>query len=193
MQTSPDDVVLNHETTTDFEAEIDVGQVKLKFFISIHNWWVSYPMETIYIALTNITASFRFPRISANVTGAFGFIAEFLYFISTSYVFGLNTSASSWEAFRRAIQNLIPVLSQRNDLTQKHSELINMVKWQDEKETNICQAHPCDINQGVLDVSGKVKLLEANIYIDDILAAAALKENIMRLLAATIEAIFLVC
>ena len=68
-----------------------------------------------------------------------------------------------------------------------------MVKWHDKKETIICKAHPCDINQGVLDDSGKVKPLEANIYVDDILAAAALKEIIMRLLAATIEAIFLVC
>jgi hypothetical protein len=100
------------------------------------------------------------PRISADVTGAFGFIAEFLYFISTSHVFGLNTAASSWEAFRRAIQNLIPVLSQRNDLTQKHSKLITMVEWQDEKETIICRAHPCNINQGVLDDSGKVKPLK---------------------------------
>jgi hypothetical protein len=48
-----------------------------------------------------------------------------------------------------------------------------MVKWHDEKETIICRAHPCDINQGVLDDSGKVKPLEANIYVDDILAAAA--------------------
>jgi len=150
-------------------------------------------METIYIALADITACFRFPRISVDVTGAVGFIAEFLYFISTSHVFGSNTSASSWEAFRRAIQNCIPVLSQRNDLTQKHSELINMVKWQDKKETIICRAHPCDINKGVLDDLGKVKPLEANIYVDDILAAAAFRENMMRLLTATIEAIFLVC
>jgi len=58
MQTSPDKVVLNHETTMDFEAEIDVGRAKLKFFISIYNWRVSYPMETIYIALADITACF---------------------------------------------------------------------------------------------------------------------------------------
>ena len=32
-----------------------------------------------------------------------------------------------------------------------------------------------------------------NIYVDDILAAAAFKENMTRLLAAIIEAIFLVC
>ena len=29
MQTSPDEVVLNHETALDLEAEIDFGQAKL--------------------------------------------------------------------------------------------------------------------------------------------------------------------
>jgi hypothetical protein len=104
MQTSPNEVVLNHKTTTDLEAEIDFGQAKTKFFVNIYNWRVSYPNETIYLALVDITACFQFLRISADVTGAFGFIAEYLYFISTSHVFGLNTSASLWEAFRRAIQ-----------------------------------------------------------------------------------------
>ena len=57
-QTSPDKVVLYHETTTDLEAEIHFGQAKLKFFINIYNWRVSYPMETIYLALADITACF---------------------------------------------------------------------------------------------------------------------------------------
>jgi hypothetical protein len=35
--------------------------------------------------------------------------------------------------------------------------------------------------------------MTANIYVDDILAVAALCDNMMRLLAAIIEAIFLVC
>jgi hypothetical protein len=87
------------------------------------------------------------------------------------------------------------VLSHRDDLVQKHNELLNMVKWHDEPDTtpDLCRAHPCDINHGVLDDSGKIKPLEANIYIDDILATAAFKEHMIRLLAATIEAIFLVC
>ena len=123
---------------------------------------MSYPRETIHLTLADITACFRFPRISADVTGAYCFIAEHLYFISTSHVFGSNTSASLWEAFRRAIQNLIPVLSQKHDLIQKHKELLNMVQWHDKKDTtlDICRAHPCDINRGVLDDSGKVKTLE---------------------------------
>jgi hypothetical protein len=111
-QTTPDEVVLNHKTPTDFEAIIDFGKAKMNLLINIYNWRVSYPPEMIYLALANITACFCFPRISADVVGAFGYVAENKYFVSSSHVFGSNTSASSWEAFQRAIQNMITVLSQ---------------------------------------------------------------------------------
>ena len=94
-QSSPDEVVLNHVTPTDQEAPIDFGTAKRKLLTNIYNWRVSFPDEVIYLALADITACFRFPRISADVTGAFGFLAETLYFISSSHVFGSNTSASS--------------------------------------------------------------------------------------------------
>ncbi len=45
------------------------------------------------------------------------------------------------------------------------------------------------MNKGILDDDP----LTANIYVDGILAAAAFKERMIRLLAAIIEAIFLVC
>jgi len=35
--------------------------------------------------------------------------------------------------------------------------------------------------------------MKANVYVDDILMAAVFRANILRLLAATIEGIFLVC
>jgi hypothetical protein len=97
MQTSPHEAVLNHVTTMDRKAIIDFGRAKTNLFINIYNWQVSYPNEIIYLAHAYITACFRFPRISADVTGAFGFMAEGYYFLSTSHVFGSNTSASSWE------------------------------------------------------------------------------------------------
>ena len=100
MQTSPNEVVLNHESSTDSKAVINFGQAKTRLLIIICNWRVSYPNETIYLALANITACFRFLRISANVMGAFGFMAEDLYFTSTSHVFGSNTLASSWDLLR---------------------------------------------------------------------------------------------
>jgi hypothetical protein len=83
--------------------------------INIYHQRVSFPNKIIYLALANITACFCFPRISADVTGTFGFIAELKYFVSTSHVFDSNTSASSWEVFRRAIQNIITVLAQQDD------------------------------------------------------------------------------
>jgi hypothetical protein len=127
---SSNEAVLNHMTTTDHEAIIDFGQAKTNLFINIYNWQVSYPDETIYLALADITACFRFPRISANVTGAFGFMAEGYFFLSTSHVFDSNTSASSWEPLRQAIQSMIPIYSQRDDLIAKHKTLLDTLKWE---------------------------------------------------------------
>jgi hypothetical protein len=98
-QTSPDEVVLNHVTPTDNKATIDFGTAKTKLLTNIYNWRISFPDEVIYLALANITACFCFPRISADTAGAFGFLAEAFYFVSSSHVFGSNNSASSWEAF----------------------------------------------------------------------------------------------
>jgi hypothetical protein len=85
-------------TPIENEAEIDFGRAKMKFLTSIYNWRISYPDETICIALADITACFRFPRILADITGAFGFVADGLFFLATSHIFGSNTSTSSWES-----------------------------------------------------------------------------------------------
>ncbi len=107
-------------------------------------------------------------------------------------VFGSNTSASSWEPFRRMIQSLIPIYSMRTDLVEKHISLLETLVWED-NETQVCkfvQVFKCSLNPGALDQKGP---LEAYIYIDDILASGVGKHNIFRLLAAIIKAIFTVC
>jgi hypothetical protein len=192
---TPDEIVLNDVTNRDDEAEIDFGKAKLNLLINIYNWRISYPKEVIYLALADITACFRFPRISADVAGAFGFVADGKYFVSTSMVFGSNISASAWEALRRGIQNTIPTLSQRTDLVKVHEELLSQLQWDKENSSHaeLVQAFPCDINQGVVDEAGNLLPMKANVYVDDILMAAVLRANILKLLAATIEGIFLVC
>jgi hypothetical protein len=109
----------------------------MNLFINIYNCRVSYPDETIYLALADITACFRFPRISANITGAFGFMAEGYYFLSTSHVFGSNTSAGSWERLRQAIQSMIPIYSQQDDLVAKHKTLLDTLKWEIPASDNV--------------------------------------------------------
>ncbi len=63
------------------------------------------------------------------------------------------------------------------------------MKWIEEYTAHnppaLVRAVPCDINPGVLDSNGNLNPMTADIYVDDILSAAAF--------AATIEAIFLVC
>jgi hypothetical protein len=142
-----------------------------------------------------ITACFCFPRLSANVAGAFGFLVGDHYFAPMSHVFGSNTSTSSWEAFRQEIQNLITVLSQRSDQIEKHKEFLNAMRWIKRycNRPDLLQAFPCKINSGVFDSHGNVIPMTANIYIDDILAAGALCDNMIILLTAIIKAIFLVC
>jgi hypothetical protein len=127
------------------------------------------------------------------VTGAFGFVANNLYFLATSMVFGSNTSASSWEPFRRAIENLITVYSMREDLVIKHKSLLDMLTWEvvgSVDGIDLIQAIQCPLKPGITALD---KPLEAYIYVDDILASAVRKKNILRLLAAIIKAIFTVC
>ena len=179
-------------TSTEFEAAITFGEAKLKLLQRIYNWRVSDPNSKIYLALADITACFRFPRIHADLTGAFGFMAEKMYFLATSMVFGSNASASSWEPFRRAIEALIIEYSMRLDLISKHKDLLDILKWEDEDTHmgNFVWAVACPLNPGIQDFNG---FLEAFIYVNDILASENTKFNMLHLLAATIEAIFTVC
>jgi hypothetical protein len=188
----PHEVVLNDVTTTEFEANITFGLAKLKSLQRIYNLRVSHPNSKIYLALADKTAYFCFPRVHADLTGAFGFMAKKMNFLATSMVFGSTASASSWEPFRRAIEALIVEYSTRLDLILKHKHLLDMLQWEDEDihTGEFVQAIACPLNLGIPDLD---RSLKAYIYIDDILAFAVNKFNIMRLLAATLEAIFTFC
>jgi hypothetical protein len=107
-------------------------------------------------------------------------------------VFGSNTSASSWEPFRRAIEDLIIEYSTRSDLIKKHKHLLDMLVWEDDNTWtgDLVQAVKCPLNPGIPDLDGN---LEAYIYVNDILASAVNKNNILRLLTTIIKAIFTVC
>jgi len=67
-----------------------------------------------------------------------------------------------------------------------------MLIWEDNDTwvDDLVQAVMCLLNSGIPDQFGP---LEAQIYVDDILASAVGKQNILRLFAVIIEAIFTVC
>jgi hypothetical protein len=74
--------------------------------------------------MANIKACFCFGMILADLTGAFVFIADNLYNLATAMVFGSTTSASSWEAFRRAIEALTKVFTSKFDLVIRHENFL---------------------------------------------------------------------
>jgi len=119
---------------------------------------------------------------------------DHLFFLATSMVFGSNTSASSWEPFRRSIEALIPVYFCNPELTEKHKTLLDQLKWDSSKSVaQKVKAYRCPINIGMLNSNGTLRPVQAPMYVDDILPAAATKNYILQLLAAAIEAIFVVC
>ncbi len=126
-------------------------------------------------------------------TGAFGFIADNLCNLATAIVFGLTTSASSWEAFQQAIKALTKVFVNRRDLAVKHTKYLNMLKWD---KTNphilITHAYPCAVNWGIINENGTHLDLLAHVYVDDAFMLATDRKHMETVLVVAIEAIFVV-
>jgi hypothetical protein len=129
--TWPTDIVMNQVTPIAQEAPVTFGHVKSQIYIDIYNTRISYPTATILLGLSNVKACFRFPRIHADLTGAFGFIADELYNLATAVVFGLTASASSWEALRQAIKALTKVFANRPNLVIKYKKILDMLRWEE--------------------------------------------------------------
>ena len=146
------------------------------------------------MTLADIKACFRYLRIHPDLTGAFGFIAQKYYCLAVAMVFGSNTSAVSWEPFRRAIKGLSKKFANKPALVEKHKRFLNMVKWDIPKasEKPPIKACKCELKPGVLDSRGNQITQSAKIWVDDALMAAIGIFGIKMVLAAIIEAIFTV-
>ncbi len=70
--TSPTDIVMNQVTPVAKEAPVTFGHVKSQIYMDIYNTRISYPTVTILFGLADVKACFRYPRVHADLTGAFG-------------------------------------------------------------------------------------------------------------------------
>lgn len=190
---TPTDVVLNELTSVTDEAGITFGDTKMLFYTDVYNLRISNPDEPILLALADVKACFRFGRIHPDLTGAFGFYADDLYCLATAMVFGSNTSATSWEPFRRSIEALSRHFANRPDLVTKHRHYLDMVQWAPPTSSGRpVKAKACSLNRGVLDSTGKPIPRPARMYVDDALLAAIGRAAMELSLAAIIESIFTV-
>jgi hypothetical protein len=154
---------------------------------------ISYPTPTMLLGLADVKACFRYTRIHTDLTRAFGFIADELYNLATATVFGLTASASSWEAFRQAIEALTKVFANRPNLVVRHKKFIDMLKYEEiDPLAKLTPAFSCTINRGIMDDTGNRIDLPARIYVDNALMFALDADHMKMVLAATVEAIFIV-
>ncbi len=153
--TRPTDIVMNQVTPVAQEAPVTFGHVKSQIYTDNYNTRISYPTATILLGLADVKACFRYPRTNADLAGAFSFIADKLYNLATTIVFGLAASASSWEAFRRAIEALMKVFANRPDLVVRHKKFIDMLKWEEiDPSAKLTPTFSCTINHGIMDDAG---------------------------------------
>ena len=120
-------IILNDVTSIENKPEIDFGNTKQCTATYIYNSRISYPWIDILLAAPDIKACFRYGRQNPDMTGAFGFRADGLYFLATSMVFGSNTSAPSWEPFRRAIESMTLVYFGQEGLIKKHQYYLDLL------------------------------------------------------------------
>ncbi len=111
---------MNQVTPVAQEAPVTFGHVKSQIYMDIYNTHISYTTATILLGLADVKECFRYPRIHADLTEAFGLIADELYNLATAMVFGMTASASSWEAFKQAIEALTKVFANRPNLAVRH-------------------------------------------------------------------------
>jgi hypothetical protein len=127
----------------------------------------------IFLGMADIKACFRFARIQADLTRAFGFIADDLYNLATAIVFGSTTSAFILEASWQAIKSSMNVFANRLDLVIKYKEYLDMLKWEEaDPHAEITPAFSCAIGQGVINKKGNSLDLPARIYVDNALMLA---------------------
>ena len=191
MKLEPLGVVMNDYTPTDNEPEVTFGTAKKSFYWLICNLRVSYPEAPTLLALADIKACFRFPRIHLDLTVAFGFLAANLYLLAIAMVSGSNTPAACWEQFHRAIEALLKKFANRPDLVEKHKEYIDMIDWNaPTAELSMpVRAFKCPLNPGVIDEFWQQNLSSHQNMGDGILIAAVGVANMKMTLAAAIEAI----
>ena len=185
---------MNDHTPSVDEAEIDLGTAKHEFYWLGCDLRASHPEASILLALAEIKACFRFPRIHPDLTGAFGFLINNFFCLAVAMVFGSNTLSSCWEPFRRAIEGLTLKFANRPGLVDKHKKYIDMIKWDLPcgAATKPVPAKKCKLNPGVLDGSDNQIQYPARIWVDDTLIAAVGVFAMKMALAAVIEAIFTV-
>ena len=120
---------MNEKTDMENEAIITFGYVLIAYITWIWRVRMTYPKEEIVLAFVDISAAFRFPRVFADMCGAFSFKMGPWCFAANAMIFGSVASASHREPFWRAIRALALAYFFCKGLVQKHQDLLDLATW----------------------------------------------------------------
>jgi hypothetical protein len=159
----------------------------------MHNTRVSFPNVPILLSTADIKACFCYACIHTDLIGAFGFASGGYYNLATAMVFCSKISASSWEPYRRAIELMSKAFANRPDLVIKHRCYLDMIRWAEiNPNVKITPAAACTILGGLPTKVIEEIRLKARIFVDNSLVLALYRAHMEMVLAALIEAIFVV-
>ena len=185
------ETTMNMMTPMGNELEVSFGDSFPRLCAWIWNLRITYPKEDILLAFVDISSCFRFPRIAADLAGAFGFIVGTCFFAANAGVFGSVGSASWWEPHRLAIAAIAQACCLCIGLIEKYADLLGLIRFDEEAppNTKFVQARSCGMNTGVLDSTGCRLPTPHLIYVDDNLLAET-RSQMPQALASAFEGVF---
>ena len=196
---TPTSVPVNMMTSTKlgFELDCQFGDTFEKLLTRIWNLRITYPSQDIILHANDVKSCFRQLKHHPDVAGAFSYvIADYLY-LQCGLSFGSDFSPQNWEICRRIIEQLAEKLFDDETLVKKHAHYLDKLQWGKRlgKKSELSQAKACTLHKGVLDTQGKPANTPHFYFVDDGLIGevySADRNRILRAIAASIEAIFLI-
>ena len=195
---TPTSVPVNMMTSTKLGFELDClfGDTFEKLLTRIWNLRITYPNQDIILHANDVKSCFRQLKHHPDVAGAFSYVIANHLYLQCGLSFGSDFSPQNWEICRRIIEQLAEKLFDDDTLIEKHKKYLDQLQWGKRlgKKANFSQAKACKIHKGVLNKDGKPANTPHFYFVDDGLLGeifTACRNRILRAIAASIEAIFL--
>ena len=155
---------------------------------------VSFPDTPIFLALADIKACFRYPRIPSRFNRCLWFLGWQSVLLGHGYGFWVKYLSCILGTIPQSYCRSFKTFSNRPDLVKTHKLYIYMLKWDmpSNPVNKPVKAFKCPLNPGVIDDLGNQLYHPSRIWVDDSLIAAVGVENMKMALVAIIEAIFAV-
>ena len=184
---------VNRMVDASTEPPVTYGSVLQEHIKRIWNLRISYPDTDIFLWDDDVAGCFRHIKHHPDVAAAFGLVINQKLYFYVGQTFGSVFSPANQEPVRRAREQLAKALFDDTSLVEKHRELLDTVRFDEQAPTGtrFAQAWPCSKNQGAIDKNNVVSNTPIHTFVDDALMAD-IRRRITYAMAASIEALYVI-